>query len=151
MEHETPLRVVYASRAAHLGGWIGLAFVGALSLVGFAFNVWLGLFLVASVALGVIMIETVRRADRLALYEHGVAREYRLLSTHRTYAEYESIQDTSVMQTVVDRVLGIGTLHINTAGGHGQEITFRGIKDCHEFEAAIRARMSPRHVDTPAA
>ncbi len=150
-QHEAPLRAIYASPAVHVGGYAGLAFVALLSLVGFYFNIWFGLFLVAAVAVGLIMLEVVRRADRLALYEHGIAREYRLLSTSQTFAEYESIQDTQVSQSLVERLLGIGTLHINTAGGHTKEIVFPGIRDCHEVEAAIRARMRPRHVDTPAA
>lgn len=149
-QRQAPFRVVYASPAVHVGGYAGLAFVALLSLVGFYFNVWFGILLVAAVALGIIMLEVVRRADRIALYEDGIAREYRLLSTSQTFAEYESIQDTEVSQGVVDRILGIGTLHVNTAGGSGQEIVFQGIRDCHEIEAAIRARMRPRQIDTPA-
>lgn len=148
--HGTPLRTVIAHPTAYLGGYIGLAFVVFLSLVGFAFHVGFGLLLLAAAGLGLGMLELVRRADRLALYEDGLAREYRLVSAKRTFAEYDSVQDLEIRQGVIDRFLGIGTLHINTSGSHGQEIVFAGIKDCHEFEAEIRQKMRARPVDTPA-
>lgn len=141
--HGTPVRTVIAHPTAYLGGYIGLAFVAFLSLVGFAFHVGFGLLLLAGAILGFAMLELVRRADRLALYEDGIAREYRLLSTRRTFAEYDAVQDLEMRQGIIDRFLGIGTLHINTSGSHGQEIVFHGIRDTHEFEAEIRRRMRP--------
>jgi uncharacterized membrane protein YdbT with pleckstrin-like domain len=134
--HGTPIRTVIAHPTAYISGYLGLGFVALLSLVGFAFSVWFGLI--------------VRRADRLALYEDGLAREYRLLSTKRTFAEYDSVQDLEMRQGLVERFFNIGTLHINTAGSHGQEIIFPGIYNCHEFEAEIRDHMRPKPVDTPA-
>lgn len=149
--HGVPERTLIAHPLAHVGGYLGLAFTAVLSLVAFAFNVWFGLVLVAMTGIGLAMIELVRRADRLAIYEDGIAREYRLVSTKRTFTEFESIQDIEMQQGVMDRLFGIGTLHINTSGSHGQEIVFRGIKACHEVEAEIRRRMRSGAVDTPAA
>lgn len=148
--HGTPFRTVYQHPAAHLGGYIGLAFTAVLALVAFAFNVWFGIALVAVTGIGFGMLEITRRADRLALYEDGVAREYRLISTTRTFAEYAAIQDLEIRQGVVERLFGIGTLHINTAGSHGQEIVFPGIKDCDVLEGELRLRMRPHPIDTPA-
>lgn len=148
--HGTPDRVVIAHPAAHLGGYIGVAFMALLAVAAFAFSIGFGFLLVAATGLGIFMLELVRRADRLVLYPDGVAREYRLVSTKRTFAEYDSIQDLEMRQNVLERLLGIGTLHINTSGSHGQEIVFAGITSCYEFEAAIREKMRRVPVDTPA-
>ncbi len=150
MHNETPLYSVIAHPAAHLGAYVGLGLLALLSVAAFFISVPIGMVLIAAALLGVTMLELVRRADRIALYEDGVAREYKLLSTKRTFAEYESVQDLEVTQSLVERFLGIGTLHINTSGSHGQEIVFRGIGRCHELEAAIRFKMRPASVDTNA-
>lgn len=150
--HEAPLYTVYPHPLAHLGGYVGLGLLGLVGLVaGFSVNGMIGVALVAACVLGIIMIEIVRRADRLAFYKDGIAREYRLLSTSRTFAEYDAIQDLDMNQGLLERAFGIGTLHINTSGGHGKEIIFKGVARCHEVEAALRQKMQPDQVDTPEA
>lgn len=149
MDREDPLHVVIAHPAAHAGAYGGLVFTVLLGLVaGVISRPLYGVAIVAASALGFLMLELVRRADRLALYRDGLAREYRLFSTRRVFAEYESIQDIEVTQSFAERALGIGSLHVNTSGSHGQEIVFRGMKRPHELEAAIRSRMLPGAVDT---
>jgi uncharacterized membrane protein YdbT with pleckstrin-like domain len=145
-----PLYVVYSHPVVHVGGYVGAAFLGLISIGLFAVYPIAGLPLLVAAGVGVLMIELMRKADRFALYEDGIAREYKLFSTKRTFAEYDSVQDIEITQSLMERILKIGTLHINTAGSHGQEIIFRGVRHCHEVEAAIRYRMKPDSVDTEA-
>lgn len=151
MRSEKPLYSVIAHPAAHLGAYVGLGVLTLGSLGALTVNAGIGLALLAISLFGLTMLELVRRADRIALYEDGLAREYKLLSTKVTFAEYESVQDIEVSQSLVERLLGIGTLHVNTSGSHGQEIVFRGVRNPHRLEEAIRFKMRPVSVDTGAA
>ena len=145
---EEPLYVARAHWSTHLNGYLGLLFTLFLSLVAWVFNPYFSFMIAIVTLIGFLMLELVRRADRLAVYPDGIAREYKLLSTKRTFAEFDSIQDLEVTQSFLERLLGIGTVHINTAGSHGQEIIFRGIDHPHDFEAVIRRKMLPVSVDT---
>lgn len=146
-----PIFTTVSDWTTHIGGYAGVVFMVLLALVAWTFSSVFGLVIGAFAILGAAMVELVRRADRLSLYEDGVAREFSLLSTRSVFAEYESIQDLEVTQTFVERMLGVGTIHINTAGSHGQEISFKGIARFREVEAAIRRKMQPGPVDTAAA
>jgi len=145
-----PLYVAYPHPVVHLGAYVGVALLG---LAGAGVLVLLspaiGLALLLVCGLSLVMVEVSRRTSRLALYADGIAREYRLLSTRRTFAEYESVQDLDMTQTFLERLAGVGTLHVNTAGSEGKEIVFAGIARCHEVEEAIREKMRPDRVDTP--
>lgn len=145
---EKPLYVAIAHWTSHLGGYLGLLFTLFLSIVAWVFSPFFSFVIAAVSLLGFAMLELVRRSDRLALYHDGIAREYKLFSTKRTFAEYDSVQDLEVTQSILERMVGVGTLHINTAGSHGQEIIFRGIDRPHELEAVVREKMRGNSVDT---
>ena len=146
---EQPLYAVISHWSTHLGGYLGLVFVAFLAIVAWVFSPAVSILMLLVAVFGFAMIELVRRADRLALYRDGIAREYRLFTTRKTFAEYESVQDLEVTQSFIERLLGTGTIHVNTSGSHGQEIVFRGITRPHDLEAAIRTKMRPVPVDTP--
>jgi uncharacterized membrane protein YdbT with pleckstrin-like domain len=151
MRSEKPLYSVIAHPAAHLGAYVGLGVLVLASIGLMSISVPVGLAMIAIAILGITMLELVRRADRIALYDDGLAREYKLLSTKVTFAEYESVQDIEVTQSLIERFLDIGTLYVNTSGSHGQEIVFRGVSNPHRLEEAIRFKMRPVSVDTGAA
>ena len=150
MDREEPIYATTAHWTTHFGAYAGLVFTAFLSIVGFTISPIYGVVIALAAILGFLLLELVRRADRLALYQDGLAREYHLISSRRTYCEYDSIQDLEVTQTVVERLLGVGSIHINTAGSHGQEIVFHGIARFVDIEAAIRAKMRHGSIDTPA-
>lgn len=135
----------------HAGAYAGVVFMVLLALAAWMISAIVGLVIGGAAILGAVMVELVRRADRLVIYEDGVAREFKLLSTRRVFAEFDSIQDLEVTQSFIERMLGIGTIHINTAGSHGQEIVFKGVPHFEDIEAAIRRKMRPHPVDTAAA
>lgn len=152
MDHRSaPIYSTAADWTTHAGAYAGVVFMVLLALVAWTISAVIGLVIGAGAILGAAMVELVRRADRLVIYEDGVAREFKLLSTKRVFAEFDSIQDLEVTQTFVERALGIGTIHINTAGSHGQEIVFKGIPHFEDVEAAIRRKMQSRQVDTATA
>ena len=59
----------------------------------------------------------------------------------KIFADFDKIQDMSVEQGIIDRVLGIGKLKINTAGSPNSEIVFSGIKNPEEIEDLIRKKL----------
>jgi uncharacterized membrane protein YdbT with pleckstrin-like domain len=95
---------------------------------------------ISTFLLGILVIggsELLRRAETFYITETGVGREFRFVSTARTFAEYIKIQDVSVFQNIIDRIFGIGTVSINTAGSPYAEIVFRGVKDPYAIEQKI--------------
>ncbi len=150
MEREEPLYAVAAHWTTHIGGYAGLVFTAFLAVAASTISPIYGILIGIAALIGFVMIELVRRSDQLVLYKDGIAREYHLITTKRVFAEYESIQDLEITQTVVDRIMGVATIHINTAGSAGQEITFNGIARFDDVAGAIRAKMEARSVDTPA-
>jgi uncharacterized membrane protein YdbT with pleckstrin-like domain len=145
-----PLYSAAAHWTVNLPGYVGLVFTAFLAIPAWVLNAWLGLFIGAAAFLGFIMLELVRRADRLVLYKEGMAREFKLLSVRSTFIEYEHMQDLELTQSFVDRILGVGVLHVHTAGTH-EEIVFHGVEHPHELEAVLRAKMTAPSVDTATA
>lgn len=85
--------------------------------------------------------EVSRQAETFYVLETGVAREYKLLSTSRTFAEYGKIQNIEINQSFLENMFGIGTIHLDTAGTDKMEVSFRGVLDPHGIERIIREKM----------
>lgn len=89
----------------------------------------------------IILAEVARGAETFYVTNNGVAREYKLFSTSREFADYDKIQDTKVDQSFIDNLLGIGNVQIDTAGSDGTEVNFNGIKNPYEIESLVREKM----------
>ena len=76
-----------------------------------------------------VLGEVARRAETFYIFESGVAREYRLLSTSRDFSSYDKIQNIEVEQSFIDNILGIGSIYIDTAGSDKTEVIFQGVKN----------------------
>ncbi len=134
----------------HAIGFLGFYFSGiALVIIGivsailgvfpFGITIFIGLFTgISAVALG----EVSRRAETFYILEGGVAWQYKMLSTSRKFVEYEKIQNLEVRQSFSENMLGIGSIHFDTAGADKTEINFRGIKDPYGIEKIVRAKMA---------
>lgn len=130
----TQIRLVARHPYAHLELYV-------VAILIMAATPWFGWALLA-LGLFVLMIgEIARRSHALILYEDGILQRYRLLSITQSFVEYHAIQGVELTQTFVERSLGIGTIHIDTAGGDRKEIIFHGVKDPHEVENIIREHM----------
>lgn len=117
-------------------GYYALSFL--VLCLGFAQNYWYPL-------LGVVMFalsESLRRAETLTLGGKGVEKSLRFISTGQIFIEYLKIQDLKVSQGVIERLFGLGTIYVNSAGSPEAEILFRGIKDPYAVEKLIRGRMT---------
>ncbi|OGI76217.1 hypothetical protein A3C67_03325 [Candidatus Nomurabacteria bacterium RIFCSPHIGHO2_02_FULL_42_19] len=88
-----------------------------------------------------ILAEVFRRAETFYVLESGVAKEYKLLSTYRKFAEFSKIQNMEVNQSFLENILGIGTIHLDTAGTDEREVSFRGARDPYKIEQIIREKM----------
>ena len=114
-------------------------FMGAIFLViglwYFRPLIWAGLLIAA---LG----EVSRLSETFYILDTGVAREYRLFSTSRKFAEYEKLQNIEVNQSMFENIFGIGTVMFDTAGGHHMEIRFYGAENPYQIEKIVREKMS---------
>ena len=94
--------------------WIGWEGIGA------------GAFLViVLVTLGWALLETIfwkyTVTDRRIFVRHG------LLSVTEETARPRRVQDITLRQSIFDRLFGVGTLSIDTAGTEGGALDFRGL------------------------
>ncbi len=122
----------------YLGGFL-IIFLGIFSpIFGFLKRfelIFLGLFIIG-------FIELLRVGETFYLTENGLGREFKLIVTNRIYTHYQQIQDLQVVQGIFDRIVGIGSIFINTAGSPNQEIVFRGLKNPYLIAEKIRQKIS---------
>lgn len=118
--HETTTHPLYNLKHYIIGGAVSLTGVGAF--VGVPY---------------IIYHELKRRANKYAVTNKRVLHEYRLLSRRISTAPHGKIQDVHFAQGLMERLFGLGTININTAGSSGIEIQFRGVKDPLEVKKII--------------
>ncbi len=111
----------------------------ALLVLG-AFFVSFKYLIIAVISFGIV--EFFRRAETIHISNENIVREFRFLTTGRTIVDYSKIQDITINQGIIDRIIGIGNLKINTAGSPGIEIIFSGVKNPRKIEELIRQKMS---------
>ena len=93
----------------------------------------------------VLLAGAIRRArttytvtnERLMI-QHGL-----LARSHRE-ARIERVQNVHSRQSVLERVLGIGTVEFDTAGEAGYEFAFRGIRSPREVVRTVDAALRER-------
>jgi uncharacterized membrane protein YdbT with pleckstrin-like domain len=86
----------------------------------------IGLVLVA-VTVVWALLETLRWkytiTDRRVFVRHG------FISINEQTARLERVQDLTLHQTLFDRLFGVGTLHIDTAGSEGGPLEFKALTE----------------------
>lgn len=122
----------------HPLGYIVFYFSGIVFVVVSFFLSW---YLLAVGLLVFILGEVSRRAETFYVLDSGVAREYRLLSTSREFAEYNKIQDIKINQSFLENIFHIGNINFDTAGGDTVEVSFHGVRDPYEIETLVREKM----------
>ncbi|MBP6866631.1 MAG: PH domain-containing protein [Candidatus Pacebacteria bacterium] len=88
-----------------------------------------------------LLAGVVRNATTFYLLDSGIARGYKLFSTHRKYMEYENIQNVEVSQTFFENIIGIGNLKFDTSGSDKIEVEFVAISNPYAIEKIIRQKM----------
>lgn len=81
---------------------------------------WIGL-------IPIVIAEIKRYPYTFYLTNKRVIKEYRFFSRRVTDTRYEYIQDIHTTQSLVGRIMNIGTLRINTAGSAGVELVLPGV------------------------
>ena len=102
---------------------------------------WFILFvlLIAAFGIGLLIllywyIKT--RATALTVTEHELMYERGILSKDRLSVSLRHVRSVHVTQGFVNRVLGVGTIQISTAGDE-PELTVKDLPDPHEIREAI--------------
>jgi uncharacterized membrane protein YdbT with pleckstrin-like domain len=95
--------------------------------------------LIAAFGIGIILllywyIKT--RATALTVTDSDLLYEKGILSKNRTSVSLQHIRSVNVMQTFVNRILGVGTIQISTAGDL-PEFTIADMPDPHLISEAI--------------
>ena len=89
----------------------------------------------------IIITELVRRANTYFITTKRLIHEFTFLSRKISSVIYDRIQDLHLTQSILERIVGIGTLHINTAGTHFVELKFKGISNPISIKRLIEQRM----------
>lgn len=97
----------------------GYVVLAETQVMEFALGLWAVAALTASVA--GIHAHLYRRVY-VAITREEVVHEHGILNHHKSVVPLNKITDTSVFASWFDRLLGVATLHVNTAGGKDFEI-----------------------------
>ena len=133
--HEKILKEITPSRWAFFG----------LYLIGILFIIFFGLGLII-----ILFTELRRRGTKYYLTDKRIIYEYKFLKRITSSALYEKVQDVHFTQGIIERIIGIGTIYINTAGSSYIEITLRGIPNPFPIKRLIEAQMMKKHRDVHA-
>jgi uncharacterized membrane protein YdbT with pleckstrin-like domain len=120
----------------YITGLIGAAIIGVIAgLIGgtaLGVVVWLVLFA------GVVLVGFIRRiSTRYTITNQRLRIQRGLLSKHVQQTRIERVQNVNTSQTVVSRLLRVGTVDFDTAGTDDSDFTFIGVGDPHSVVEAV--------------
>ena len=106
----------------------------------------LSVLLIAAFGLGILIllywyIKT--RATALTITEHEIMYEQGILSKDRTSVSLRHVRAVRVTQRFINRILGVGTVEISTAGDE-PEFKVKDMPDPHQIREAISRAQSTR-------
>ena len=106
----------------------------------------LSVLLIAAFGLGILIllywyIKT--RATALTITQHEIMYEKGILSKDRTSVSLKHVRAVRVTQRFINRILGVGTVEISTAGDE-PEFEVRDMPDPHQIREAISRAQSMR-------
>jgi uncharacterized membrane protein YdbT with pleckstrin-like domain len=99
----------------------------------------LAVLLIAAFGVGIIILlywYVQTRATALTVTDSDILYERGILSKDRTSVSLRHIRSVNVMQSFVNRILGVGTIQISTAGDD-PEFTIADMPDPHVIREAI--------------
>lgn len=128
---EKILKTLKPSRWAYFRGHffgVLLLIAGLIAIAMFAGIVnFIGIVVVVLAIIILIINEMIRKANTFYITNERLIHEFAFLSRKISSTTYDRIQDLHIIQSITDRIVGIGTIHINTAGTHFIEIKFFNI------------------------
>jgi uncharacterized membrane protein YdbT with pleckstrin-like domain len=128
-------------------------------ITGFIGSVVIGVVvaLIASTAIGVLVFIVLFALDVLVGFVRRVTTRYTittqrlriergLLAKHVQQTRIERVQNVNTNQTLVSRILRVGTVDFDTAGTDDSDFTFTGVGNPHEVVDAVdRAQREASH------
>ena len=161
MKDEKILKTLKPSRWSYLwwypiGGIVGwlIFFLGSSSAMYFLFVEDLSTTLVLlttllfspilGILIGLYIVELVRKGNTYYITDRRTIHEFTFLKRDFSSAAYDKIQDLHITQGIIERIVGIGTIHINTAGSTFIEVRFKGISDPISVKRVIEEIMMPQ-------
>ena len=120
----------------YITGLIGAVIIGVIAGLiggtGLGVGVWLVLFA------GVVLVGFIRRiSTRYTITNQRLRIQRGLLSKHVQQTRIERVQNVNTSQTVVSRMLRVGTVDFDTAGTDDSDFTFIGVGDPHSVVEAV--------------
>lgn len=110
-----------------------------------AYLIWylLGVFSLVSFfgIIILIMTELVRNANNYYITNKRIVHVYTFLSKKISSIPNGKIQDLHMRQNIIDRLFGIGTIYINSAGSGNIEMRLRGLKNPEQVKKLIGKRI----------
>lgn len=88
------------------------------------------------------------RATSLIITEHDITYEQGILSKDRTSVSLSHVRAVRVTQGFVNRILGVGTIEISTAGDE-PEFTIKDLPDPHVIREAINKAQELEEIAEP--
>ncbi len=114
----------------------------AWHLIGYTAFTMLALFI------GIISLtETYRRGHKFFVTNERVVRQFKFFKKKFTQGTFDLVTDISVNQNILQRVLRVGTIKVNTASG--ENIEFRGVKHPREIKNSITEAKHDKHQEEP--
>ena len=136
-------RVVFEGRpiwrsiiSFYITGFVGAIVIGVVVALIVSTTVGVIVFLVLF-AVDVLVGFIRRVSTRYTITTQRLRIERGLLSKHVQQTRIERVQNVNTNQTVVSRILRVGTVDFDTAGTDDSDFTFTGVGNPHEVVEAV--------------
>ncbi len=85
----------------------------------------------------IFMAEMIVNGTRYYITNKRVIYDYQFINKKRTSVKYSNIQDLEVNQGLFDRMVGVGTINVNTSGSKGIELKIVDVIEPYENKKII--------------
>lgn len=129
---------------------IGAAVAALVTVIGSGFSA--GITIAAFVVLMAIVILVgflFRFSTTYTITNQRLTIERGILSKHMQQTRVERVQNVNTDQTLLDRILRVGTVDFDTAGADDSDFTFRGVAGPDEVVRAVDAAHRERETRHP--
>ncbi|HZU61413.1 MAG TPA: PH domain-containing protein, partial [Solirubrobacteraceae bacterium] len=124
-----------------------LAGVASALIRGHARAGWVIVAVLAVLALALLVAFVRRQATTYTITSQRLTVQLGLLSRELHETRLDRVQNVASRQSVLDRLLGIGTVDFDTAGGAGFDFAFRGVENpdsiVRTVDLALRGQVRP--------
>jgi uncharacterized membrane protein YdbT with pleckstrin-like domain len=128
------IKTMHPHPFAYLVYYLGGLFIG---VAGY----WYGLIYAIVGVFVLVVSEVMRRSETFTIFEEGVSRNFTMLSRSQVFTGYNMIRSVMVTQSVVERLLGLGTITLITSDTEEGKIQFGGVKDAFAVGEVIQSHL----------